>query len=42
MTLTPEEHILVENFRQMAAEQRAAYKTIGDALAQPKADKLAG
>ena len=42
MTLTPEEHILVENLRHMAEDQKAAYKTIGDALAQPKADKLAG
>ncbi|SCX40522.1 hypothetical protein [Nitrosospira sp. Nsp1] len=39
--LTPEEHVLVENFRHMAAEQRTAYKSIGDALAQSKKDKLA-
>lgn len=42
MSLTPEEHILVENFRYMAAEQKAVYKTMGDALAQPKVDKLVG
>lgn len=42
MILTPEEHILIENFRHMAEDKKAAYKTIGDALAQPKADKLAG
>lgn len=41
ISLTPKEHILVENFRHMTVEQKAAYKTIGDALAQPKADKLA-
>lgn len=39
--LTPEEHILVENFRHMATEQKVAYKSIGDALAQPKKDELA-
>ena len=42
MILTPEEHIQIENFRHMAAEQKAAYKTIGGALALPKAGKLAG
>ena len=41
VTLTPEEHVLVENFRHMAAEQRAAYKSIGDALAQQKNSELA-
>lgn len=39
--LTPEEQILVDNFRHMAAEQKAAYKSIGDALAQPKNDEMA-
>ncbi|MBA2660048.1 MAG: hypothetical protein H0U72_11105 [Nitrosospira sp.] len=38
MTLTPKEHILVENFRHMAAEQSAPYNTIGDTFAQPKAN----
>ncbi|MBA2658531.1 MAG: hypothetical protein H0U72_02930 [Nitrosospira sp.] len=36
MALTPEEHILVENFRHMAAEQKAALKRLGMLLLNRK------